>query len=89
VFNTQDAHGPIRRGTVLLSCSSARVLDTIVAADPALATIVQGSGIPTTNQACTQSTQAGGAGDSTPGSTQPGSTPPTLPGGPVRSANDR
>ena len=89
VFNTQDAHGPIRRGIVLLSCSSARVLDTITAADPALATVIQGSGIPTSTQACPQSSQAGGSGPSTPGSTQPRSTPPSFPGGPSRSANDR
>jgi phospholipid/cholesterol/gamma-HCH transport system substrate-binding protein len=88
VFNTQDAHGPIRRGTILLSCSSARVLETIVAADPALATIVQGSGVPTVEQACPQSTQAGGAGNSSPTNTPPGSTPP-QPNSPVRSANDR
>jgi hypothetical protein len=74
---------------VLLSCSSARVLDTITAADPGARPVIQGSGIPTSTQACSQSTQAGGAGPSTPGSTQPGAHRLPFPGGPVRSANDR
>jgi len=89
VFGTQDAHGPVRRGTILISCSTGRLLDTIIASDPRLGQITQLSGVPTSTQACAQSSQAGGAGPSTPGSTQPGSTPPAFPGGPSRSANDR
>ena len=74
LFGTQDAHGPIRRGTILVSCSTARVLDTIIAADPRLGTIVQLSGIPTSTTACPQSSQAGGAGGSGPG----GGPPPSA-----------
>jgi phospholipid/cholesterol/gamma-HCH transport system substrate-binding protein len=69
VFGNQDAHGPLRRGTVVVSCSTARVLDTIIAANPVLGQIAQLSGVPTgTSPACAQSTQAGGAGTTSPGS---------------------
>jgi phospholipid/cholesterol/gamma-HCH transport system substrate-binding protein len=60
IFGTQDAHGPIRRGTILVSCSTATVLDTIIAADPRLGTLTQLSGVPQSTQICPQSTQAGG-----------------------------
>jgi phospholipid/cholesterol/gamma-HCH transport system substrate-binding protein len=73
VFGTQDAHGPIRRGTILLSCSTARVLDTIIAADPRLGTIATLTGVPQSSQICPQSTQAGGTtAGNTPGSSQTG-----------------
>jgi phospholipid/cholesterol/gamma-HCH transport system substrate-binding protein len=81
VFNTQDAHGPIRRGTILISCSTARVLDTIIASDPRLGEITQLSGVPSSNQACAESSQAGGAAPTQPGSSAPGSTTPPPPGG--------
>ena len=68
VFNTQDAHGPIRRGTILLSCSTANVLNTIIAADPRLGEIAQLSGLPQSSQICPQSSQAGGT---TPTPTNP------------------
>jgi phospholipid/cholesterol/gamma-HCH transport system substrate-binding protein len=83
VFGTQDAHGPVRRGTIVLSCSTARVLDSIIAANPLLGQIAQASGVPTTPQACPQSTQAGGAGSSAPGSNPDGASglpsPPVAP----------
>jgi len=81
VFSTQDAHGPIRRGTVLISCTTARVLDTIIASDPRLGLITQLSGVPTLQQTCPDSQQAGGAGPTTPGSGAPGTPPPAPPGG--------
>lgn len=58
VFSTQDAHGPIRRGTIIISCASARVLDTIIAADPRLGTLTQLTGLPQSSQTCPNSTQA-------------------------------
>ena len=63
VFSTQDAHGPIRRGTILISCSTARVLDTIIAADPRLGTD-RAAHRPCrrARSVCPQSSQAGGAG---------------------------
>jgi phospholipid/cholesterol/gamma-HCH transport system substrate-binding protein len=60
LFNTQDAHGPIRRGTILISCNTATVLNTIIASDPRLGEIAQLSGLPQSTQICPQSSQAGG-----------------------------
>jgi phospholipid/cholesterol/gamma-HCH transport system substrate-binding protein len=82
VFSTQDAHGPVRRGTILISCSTARVLDTIVAADPRLGLISQLSGVPQSSVVCPNSQQAGGAGSSTPGSNPGGAPPPSSPAAP-------
>jgi phospholipid/cholesterol/gamma-HCH transport system substrate-binding protein len=62
-FGTQDAHGPIRRGTILLSCTTAGVLNTIIASDPRLGEIATLSGLPQSTQICPKSSQAGGAGD--------------------------
>ena len=67
IFGTQDAHGPIRRGTIVISCETARVLDTIIAADPRLGLIAQSTGLPTSAAVCPTSTQAGGT-------TNPGGT---------------
>ena len=83
VFSTQDAHGPVRRGTILVSCSTARLLDTIIASDPRLGLITQLSGVPQSSQVCPSSAQAGGAGQSAPGSTAPGGQTPGLPAPPV------
>jgi phospholipid/cholesterol/gamma-HCH transport system substrate-binding protein len=66
IFTTQDAHGPLRRGTVVVSCSTARVLDTIIAADPVLGTITQLAGLPQSANICPQSTQAGGTTGNAP-----------------------
>jgi phospholipid/cholesterol/gamma-HCH transport system substrate-binding protein len=66
IFGTQDAHGPIRRGTILVSCSTARVLDTIIAADPVLGTITQLAGLPQSANICPRSTQAGGTTGNAP-----------------------
>ena len=71
VFSTQDAHGPLRRGTIIISCASARVLDTIIAADPRLGTLTQLTGLPQSSQICPNSTQAGGSGGNVPGSSAP------------------
>jgi phospholipid/cholesterol/gamma-HCH transport system substrate-binding protein len=71
VFTTQDAHGPVRRGHILLSCSTARLLDTIIVANPQLGALSQLSGVPTSQQVCPQSSQAGGAGQSGPATTSP------------------
>jgi phospholipid/cholesterol/gamma-HCH transport system substrate-binding protein len=60
IFSTQDAHGPIRRGTILLSCTTAQVLNTIIASDPRLGTIAQLSGLPQSSDICPASSQAGG-----------------------------
>ena len=62
-FSTQDAHGPIRRGTILISCTTAQVLNTIIASDPRLGEIAQLSGLPQSTQICPKSSQAGGSSD--------------------------
>ena len=67
VFGTQDAHGPIRRGTILLSCTTAQVLNTIIASDPRLGEIAQLSGLPQSSQICPKSSQAGGTTPTTTG----------------------
>jgi phospholipid/cholesterol/gamma-HCH transport system substrate-binding protein len=40
VFQTQDAHGPIRHGIVVYSCDTARLLETVADTNPALGTLV-------------------------------------------------
>ena len=64
VFFTQDAHGPLRRGSILISCTTAGVLNTIIASDPRLGTIAQLTGLPQSAQICPSSTGApeGGGG---------------------------
>jgi len=62
VFQTQDAHGPIRHGSVLVSCTSLQTLDTVAAANPQLGTLQQLLNPVKTSAACGQSSQAPGAG---------------------------
>jgi phospholipid/cholesterol/gamma-HCH transport system substrate-binding protein len=75
IFNTQDAHGPIRRGLVMASCGSLGVLDTIAKNTPQLAVLIQLLRAPTRSQACAQQVPGGPAGDTT----QPTSNTPTTP----------
>ena len=77
IFSNQDAHGPIRRGAIVLSCSTAGVLDTIIAGTPRLGELAQLSGLPISQQVCPQSTQSGGAGTNDPGANSP---PPSARG---------
>ena len=72
VFATQDAHGPIRRGTFLVSCSSARVLDAIIAADPRSARSRSSTGLPQSAAICPSSTQARRHAPTPPGATRRG-----------------
>jgi phospholipid/cholesterol/gamma-HCH transport system substrate-binding protein len=41
VFGSQDAHGPIRHGNFLVSCSTLTTLNAVAQANPALGSIVQ------------------------------------------------
>ena len=75
IFNTQDAHGPIRRGLVIVSCGALGVLDNIVRANPQLSVLTQLLNAPSRAQACGQQVPGGPAG----GSTQPTSNTPTTP----------
>ena len=61
VFATQDAHGPIRHGLVVLSCSTAQLLNSVSNTNPALGTLVALLNGPTTAEICPSSTQAPGA----------------------------
>jgi phospholipid/cholesterol/gamma-HCH transport system substrate-binding protein len=62
VFATQDAHGPIRHGIVVFSCSTAQVLDAVASASPALGTLVDLLNGPSVQEICPQSAQAPGGG---------------------------
>jgi phospholipid/cholesterol/gamma-HCH transport system substrate-binding protein len=65
IFNTQDAHGPIRRGLVIVSCGALGVLDNIIRANPQLSVLTQLLNAPSRAQACGQQVPGGPAGNST------------------------
>jgi phospholipid/cholesterol/gamma-HCH transport system substrate-binding protein len=75
IFNTDDAHGPIRRGLIVVTCGALGVLDNIVRANPQLSVLTQLLGAPSRAQACGQQGGAGG-----------GTTLPTLPTVPTAAA---
>jgi phospholipid/cholesterol/gamma-HCH transport system substrate-binding protein len=52
IFSTQDAQGPIRRGLVVLSCSTAQLLDSVAQANPQLGTLVALLNAPGPSQIC-------------------------------------
>jgi len=52
VFATQDAHGPIRRGLVVVSCSTLGILDSVVKANPQLGVLTQLLALPPRDQIC-------------------------------------
>ncbi len=60
VFTTQDAHGPLRRGLVVLGCNTANLLETLGLANPQLGTLIDLLNGPTADEICPQSTQGGG-----------------------------
>jgi len=70
LFSTQDAHGPIRRGTFIVSCSTLTTLNAVTQANPALGAVIQQVDPVTRSEACPS--QAG-QGSGTP----PGTPPPT------------
>jgi phospholipid/cholesterol/gamma-HCH transport system substrate-binding protein len=57
VFSTQDAHGPIRRGLLLLSCSTLGLLQQAGAVNPALGTLVGLLNPPSQGTVCPKSIQ--------------------------------
>lgn len=65
VFASQDAHGPIRHGSILFSCNTLSTLKAVAGANPQLGTILDTLD-PFSNPACPN--QAG------PGTTPPGTT---------------
>jgi phospholipid/cholesterol/gamma-HCH transport system substrate-binding protein len=62
LFSTQDAHGPIRRGLVVLSCQTAQVLDAVAGANPQLATLIGLLDAPAQEDICPPTTQPLGGG---------------------------
>ncbi|MEA2123337.1 MAG: phospholipid/cholesterol/gamma-HCH transport system substrate-binding protein [Solirubrobacteraceae bacterium] len=54
VFNTQDAHGPIRRGSVVIGCDALAVLDQVAAVNEVLGTTIGLINLPRTSQVCSQ-----------------------------------
>jgi phospholipid/cholesterol/gamma-HCH transport system substrate-binding protein len=52
VFATQDAHGPVRHGVVVLDCNSARVLRVVAASNPLLGTLVELLNPPKVEEIC-------------------------------------
>jgi len=54
VFATQDAHGPIRHGVVVVNCANAQLLETVAGTNPALGTLVDLLNSPTPAEICPQ-----------------------------------
>ncbi|SEH12158.1 MlaD family protein [Thermoleophilum album] len=52
LFGLQDAHGPLRRGMVLLNCQTRNVLDTIIRANVLLGTLSELLGAPQSSEIC-------------------------------------
>ncbi len=52
VFNTQDAHGPIRRGAVVIGCDALAILDNVAAVNEVLGTTIGLINLPRTSQVC-------------------------------------
>jgi phospholipid/cholesterol/gamma-HCH transport system substrate-binding protein len=57
VFSTQDAHGPIRRGLIVLSCNTAQTLSSVAKANPLLGTLTQLLNSPTAASICPKSSR--------------------------------
>jgi phospholipid/cholesterol/gamma-HCH transport system substrate-binding protein len=62
VFAMQDAHGPIRRGLVVVGCQSLQVLENIVLGNPQLGVLTQLLETPDRADVCPTSAQTPGAG---------------------------
>jgi phospholipid/cholesterol/gamma-HCH transport system substrate-binding protein len=72
LFATQDAHGPVRRGNFLVSCSTLTTLNAVAAANPALGSIIAQVDPVTRSEAC--------PGQAGPTGTPPQGTPPPTTG---------
>jgi phospholipid/cholesterol/gamma-HCH transport system substrate-binding protein len=60
VFATQDAHGPIRHGLVIFSCSTAGLLNAVTATNEGLGTLIDLLNGPAQEDVCPQSSQEPG-----------------------------
>ena len=52
IFNTQDAHGPVRRGLVFISCSALGILEQVKKANPQLQTLIELLNAPRQSDVC-------------------------------------
>ena len=59
IFETSDAHGPVRHGAFIVSCSALGVLAQVVQANPQLGTLTQLLNLPQQSAVCPTSSQAG------------------------------
>jgi phospholipid/cholesterol/gamma-HCH transport system substrate-binding protein len=69
IFSNQDAHGPIRRGLVVIGCQSLQLLENVVLGNPQLGVLVQLLEAPDRLEVCPASPQAPGAGAPPAGAT--------------------
>jgi phospholipid/cholesterol/gamma-HCH transport system substrate-binding protein len=60
VFQTQDAHGPIRHGLVVLSCNTATLLRSVASTNEQLGTLVALLNAPAIDDICPTSAQGSG-----------------------------
>jgi phospholipid/cholesterol/gamma-HCH transport system substrate-binding protein len=60
VFQTQDAHGPIRHGLIVLSCNTATLLQTVAENNPQLGTLVELLNAPSAADICPTTSQGTG-----------------------------
>jgi phospholipid/cholesterol/gamma-HCH transport system substrate-binding protein len=74
IFSTEDAHGPIRRGAIFVSCSGLTALEAVKKVNPRLGTVIDLLNPVTKGEACAQSSQA------------PGTTAPATPAAPTAAA---
>ena len=52
MFNLQDAHGPVRRGLVLVDCNGYDVLEQVIAGNPQLGLLTRLLNLPPEQEAC-------------------------------------
>ena len=89
IFNTQDAHGAIRRGLIITSCASLGLLLEIIKQNPQLAILFNLLGAPAPETVCpTQGTKPavrakGGGRRTADGGRQTGGPPSPTPGKPL------
>ena len=87
LFSNQDAHGPIRRGIVLLSCSSLATLDALTKVNAQLGVIIGLLDKPDEAEVCPKRPTAPGAAPAPAPASQPASArtaAPTAPTGAQR-----
>ncbi|HEU4658076.1 MAG TPA: MlaD family protein [Capillimicrobium sp.] len=86
LFSTQDAHGPIRKGVILASCTTLQTLPTIAGANQTLGVVLRLANLVRAERACPKPSGAGsgtppsttGAGTQGETSTTPTTTTPTA-----------